>query len=117
MISGRDDHGDLQRPHIGLQRSPTDSTIAATAQDGDFVRVTRRDGPWTHVVLVRSEEEGWIQDHYLRGEAVHQGTTLQRVRFVAAERSDGGVRVRVRYSDDGSEEWVPAASLKEVGAR
>lgn len=117
MISGRDDHGDLQRRAIGLQATPRDASITATALDGDIALVLRREGPWANVRLVKSGEEGWVEDHYLRGEAVHHGAAPRRVRFLAAEREDGGVRVRVRYSDDASEAWVNAASLKEVGAR
>jgi hypothetical protein len=39
------------------------------------------------------------------------------VLFTAAERRDGTAWVRVRYTVDGGEEWVPAGSLREVGAR
>lgn len=73
------------------------------------------DGEW--VELVKSGEEGWIADHDLRGEAVRSEPRARRVAFLSAERGDGDVRVRVRYTDDGREEWVPASSLKEVGAR
>lgn len=117
MVSGRDDHGDLQRAVVGLQRSPTDPTIAATARDGEFAHILRTDGPNAYLRLLASGEEGWIDDHYLRGEAVRAGTPPRRVRFIAAERDAGGVRVRVRYGDDSTEEWVPATSLREVGAR
>lgn len=117
MVSGRDDHGDLARRAIGLQASPREATITATALDGEIALVLRREGPWAHLRLVRSGEEGWIEDHYLRGEAVHHGSTLRRVRFLAAERDGAGVRVRVRYADDASEAWVSASALKEVGAR
>lgn len=117
MVSGRDDHGDLERPAIGLQRAPNDTSVVATARDGEFALVLERSGLYARVRLARSGDEGWIADHDLRGEAVRIGPPPRRVRFVAAERSDGEVRVRVRYVDDGSEEWVPATSLKEVGAR
>jgi hypothetical protein len=117
MVSGRDDHGLLERPAIGLQASPTDPTVTATAHDGEFALVVKRDGPWAYLRLVKTGDEGWINEHDLRGEAVQGGAAPRRVRFVGAERSDGDVRVRVRYDDDGTEEWVPAASLKEVGAR
>jgi len=117
MVSGRDDHGLLERPAIGLQRSPTDATVVATAHDGEFALVLERSGPFARVRLVLSGEEGWIADHDLRGEAVRVGPPPRRVTFVAAERSDGDVRVRVRYADDKTEEWVPASTLNEVGAR
>jgi hypothetical protein len=117
MVSGRDDHGLLERPAIGLQASPSDLTVTGTAHDGEFALVVKRDGPWAYVRLVKTGDEGWINDHDLRGEAVRTGGAARRVRFAAAERTDGDVRVRVRYADDGSEEWVSATSLKEVGAR
>ncbi len=117
MVSGRDDHGDLQRAALGLQRSPTDPTVIATAHDGEFAEVRRRDGLHALVRLLASGEEGWIADHDLRGEAVRIGPRPRRVTFLGAERRDGAVVVRVRYADDRTEEWVHATSLKEVGAR
>jgi hypothetical protein len=117
MVSGRDDHGLLERPAIGLQASPVDLTVTATAHDGEFAEVVRRDGLYAYVRLLKTGEEGWIADHDLRGEAVRNDPRPRRVTFVAAERRDAAVWVRVRYADDGTEEWVAAASLKEVGAR
>lgn len=117
LVSGRDDHGLLERPAIGLQRSPTDRDVVATAHDGDVALVLAREGLWTRIRLVASGEEGWIADHDLRGEAVRTDPRPRRVTFLAAERADGGVRVRVRYADDGTDEWVPGTSLTEVGAR
>lgn len=117
MVSGRDDHGMLQRAHIGLQASPTDTAVVGTVSDGAFVKVTRREGPWAYVTLVGGGADGWIEDFYLRGEAVHRGPTLRRVRFLDAEPAAGGALVRVRYVDDGSVQWVPSSELMEVGAR
>jgi hypothetical protein len=117
MVSGRDDHGLLERPAIGLQRSPTDKTVTATVHDGDFVLVLRREGLWALVHRVPGPEEGWIADHDLRGEAVDVGPPPRRVTFVNADAAGGAVRVFVRYTADGSTAWVPASSLKEVGAR
>lgn len=118
MVSGRNDHGDLERNALGLQRSPTDTAVVGTVLDATFVRVTRRDGMWAYVAAAGSSEEGWIADHYLRGEAVrHEPPPPRRVTFLDLERRDGGVFVRVRFADDGSMDWVPAASLREVGAR
>lgn len=117
MVSGRDDHGLLERPAIGLQLSPTDRTVTATAHDGEFTEVLRRDGLYAYVRLIKSGEEGWIADHDLRGEAVRTEPRPRRVRFLAAERRDGAAWVRVRYADDGTDEWVPATALREVGAR
>jgi hypothetical protein len=118
MVSGRDDHGQLERRALGLQRSPTDTEIAGTVEDGTFVRVERRDGPWAFVRAAGSADAGWIQDQYLRGEAVRmEPAPPRRVTFLDLEQRDGAVYVRVRFADDGSEDWVAAASLREVGAR
>lgn len=117
MVSGRDDHGDLQRLFIGLQRSPTDAAVTATVRDGEFVFVIRRDGLWALVQRVQAPDEGWIAEHDLRGEAVHAGPPARRVTFVRAEAPEGMVRVLVRFSDDGRTDWVPASELREVGAR
>jgi hypothetical protein len=117
MVSGRDDHGQLERKALGLQRSPTDSAITGTVEDGTFVRVTSREGPWAHVVTADRLQEGWIEDHYLRGEAVTLDPGPRRVTFLDLQPRDGAPFVRVRFADDGDEEWVPAASLREVGAR
>lgn len=118
MVSGRDDHGLLQRNALGLQRSPTDSEIVGTVLDGTFVRVTRRDGMWAYVAAAGSADEGWIADFYLRGEAVRlEPAPPRRVTFLDLERRGADVYVRVRFADDGSAEWVAARSLREVGAR
>lgn len=122
MVSGRDDHGQLVRSAIGLQRSPTDPSITGTVMDGTFVIVTRREGPWAYVATpsraVGVTEEGWIEDHYLRGEAVlTDRPPPRRVTFLDAEERGGQVYVLVRIPGQDSSEWVPATALEEVGAR
>jgi hypothetical protein len=117
MISGRDDHGQLERKALGLQRSPKDSAISGTVEDGTFVRVTSRDGSWARVVTADGLQDGWIEDHYLRGEAVKLEPSPRRVTFLDLQSRDGTPSVRVRFADDGTEEWVPATALREVGAR
>lgn len=118
MISGRDDHGDLERPHLGLQVSPADRAVAATARDGEFAHVKERRGPWTRVAIVRTREAGWIEDHYLRGDAIWVAPNAPlRVTFAAAEARPEGVFIRVRPPDGSAERWVPASELREVGAR
>lgn len=118
MASGRDDHGLLARPALGLQRSPTDTQLSGSVQDGRFVRIVRTEGPWRYVRAIEPPDgEGWLEDHYLRGEAVRTDVVPpRRVTFAAAELRDGKAWIRVRESD-GHEEWVPAAALREVGAR
>jgi hypothetical protein len=118
MVSGRDDHGQLLRNAIGLQRSPTDTTITGTVLDGTFVRVLRRDGPWAQVRSAGSLDEGWLQDEYLRGEAVLvDPPPPRRVTFLDVEKRGDVVYVLVRIAGQDSSEWVPATALKEVGAR
>jgi hypothetical protein len=115
MISGRDDHGLLARPAIGLQRSPTDATIVGSAQDGTFVIVLREDRSWLLVrTLVAPIEEGWVNDHDLRGVAVLDGRV--QVRFRSARQSGGAVEVLVVPVEGGEEHWVDAGRLREVGA-
>lgn len=119
MASGRDDHGLVQRPALGLQRSPTDPALSGSVQDGRFVRILRTDGPWRYVRAIQPPDgEGWIDDHYLRGEAVRTDVTPPRqVTFLAAELRDGLAWIRVREKSGGSESWVTAGALREIGAR
>jgi hypothetical protein len=115
MVSGRDDHGLLARPAVGLQRSPTDATIVGSAPDGAFVTVVREDRSWLLVrTLVAPIEEGWVNDHDLRGVAVLDGRA--QVRFRGARQSGGAVEVLVVPVDGGEELWVDAGRLREVGA-
>ncbi len=117
MASGRDDHGLLERAAIGLQRSPADETVVGSVPDGAFLRVIRTDHGW---LLVRSVaepvEEGWVNDHDLRGVAVWLARQVQ-VRFRDARWRDGRVEVRVQPVGGGAAEWVAASELREVGAQ
>lgn len=117
LVSGRDDHGLVERAVLGLQRSPSDPAPAGSVQDGRFARIVRSDGPWRLIRAVAPPEaEGWIEDHYLRGEAVRTDVTPpRRVTFADAELRDGLAWIRVR--DGAAQAWVPASALREVGAR
>lgn len=119
MASGRDDHGLLERPALGLQRSPSDPQLSGSVQDGRFVRIIRTEGPWRLVRAIQPPDgEGWIQDDYLRGEAVRTDVTPQRqVTFIGAELREGLAWVRVREKAGGTEAWIPATALREIGAR
>ena len=119
MASGRDDHGLVERAALGLQRSPTDTQLSGSIQDGRFARILRTDGPWRYIRAIQPPDgEGWIEDHYLRGEAARTDVSPPRkVRFLAAELRDGKAWVRVRESDTGAEDWVPGSALREIGAR
>lgn len=119
MASGRDDHGLVERPALGLQRSPTDTQLSGSIQDGRFARIVRTEGPWRYIRAIQPPDgEGWIEDHYLRGEAARTDVTPPRVvRFAGAELRDGKAWIRVRDAQSGAEEWVPASALREIGAR
>jgi len=115
MVSGRDDHGLLARPAIGLQRSPTDPTVVGSAQDGTFVTVLREDRSWLLVrTLVAPIDEGWVNDHDLRGVGVLDGRA--QVRFRDARPSGAGIEILVVPVEGGEDRWVDAARLREVGA-
>ena len=115
MVSGRDDHGLLARPAIGLQKSPTDATVVGSAQDGTFVTVLREDRSWLLVrTLVAPIEEGWVNDHDLRGVGVLDGGS--QVRFQSARRKGAGIEVLVVPVEGGEQRWVDATRLREVGA-
>lgn len=119
MASGRDDHGLLARPALGLQRSPTDPQLSGSVRDGRFVRILRTEGSWRLVRAIQPPDgEGWIDDHSLRGEAVRTDVTPPRqVTFAGAELREGVAWVHVREKAGGAEAWVPASALREIGAR
>jgi hypothetical protein len=120
MASGRDDHGLLMRPAIALQRSPTDQTVVGSVPDGAFLRVLREDHSWAYVrTIVEPFEEGWVNDHYLRGVA----TLLsggEQVRLADARRQGGRIEIGVTPVNavaGAPIRWVEASELREVGAR
>jgi hypothetical protein len=120
MASGRDDHGLLERPAVGLQRSPTDQAVVGSVPDGAFLRVLGQDRSWAHVrTIVDPTEEGWVNDHDLRGVASLLPGGAQ-VRLVDARQRGGRIEIGVSRIDGGSGapiEWVDASVLREVGAR
>lgn len=119
LVSGRDDHGLVYRAAVGLQRSPTDTSVTGSVPDGTFARVLEHRSEWLKVRSVGTDpQEGWINDFYLRSVAL--GLEPQRqVTFIDAEVRDGTVMVRVRPRDGptGDGTWVKASSLREVGAK
>jgi len=118
LVSGRDDHGLVQRAAVGLQRSPEDATFRGSVPDGTFVRVLGQRGQWLEVrSFTVPPEQGWVNDFFLRSLAVRTDQTVQ-VRFSDAAVRDGVLMVQVRpVSDAAAGEWVPASILREVGAR
>lgn len=120
LVSGRDDHGLVYRAAVGLQRSPTDTTFTGSVPDGTFARVVDRQSQWLKVRSVGPDpQEGWVNDFYLRSVAVGLEPPRQ-VAFVDAAVRDGTIMVLVRPIGDPpgtAGTWVPAASLREVGAK
>jgi len=118
MVSGRDDHGLVERPAVALQRSPDDRAVVGSAQDGTFVRVLEERGPWFRVRTIepRPLEEGWVNDHDLRG-VVTRRDRGEQVTLVDAAVRDGVVMVLVRPRSGQGAEWIPASELRETGAR
>ncbi|HUQ17366.1 MAG TPA: hypothetical protein VM070_06230 [Candidatus Saccharimonadales bacterium] len=119
LVSGRDDHGLVQRAAVGLQRTPDDLTFTGSVPDGTFVRVLGQRGQWLEVRSFTSPpEQGWVNDFSLRNVAVRTDSLVQ-VRFLDARVRDGGLAILVRPASDASApgDWVPAARLREVGAR
>jgi hypothetical protein len=119
LVSGRDDHGLLEKPAVALQRSPTDLTVTGSVADGGFAHVLREDHSWLYVrSIAEPREEGWVNDHDLRAVAVLTTRNVQVV-FVDAAVRDGAVMVLVRERQESPDRavWVPAKALREVGAR
>ena len=116
MASGRDDHGLLERPAVALQRSPTDTTVTGSVPDGAFLRVLGQERAWYRVrSIAEPVQEGWVNDHDLRGTAALTGRGVQ-VRFSDARWVNGRVEVRVEPLQSGDVVWVDAKDLKEIGA-
>lgn len=116
MASGRDDHGLLARPAIGLQRSPTDGTVVGSAPDGAFLRVIETDHTWLRVrTLATPVEEGWVNDHDLRATA-ELITRHVQVRFRDARVQGAIVEILVEPVGGGDAVWMAATDLREFGA-
>jgi hypothetical protein len=119
LVSGRDDHGQVSRAAVGLQRSPSDTAFVGSVPDGTFARVIDVRDQWLKVRSVGTDpQEGWVNDFYLRNIAVGLQPPRQ-VAFLDAAVRDDAVMVLVRPSDEPSATgtWVAAGSLREVGAR
>lgn len=125
LVSGRDDHGLVQRAAVGLQRSPDDGTFRGSVPDGTFVQVIGQRGHWLEVrSFTTPPEQGWVNDFYLRSVAVrydHSGGAERpvQVTFLDAALQGGRLMVQVRPASDPNApaDWADAANLREVGAR
>lgn len=119
LVSGRDDHGLLERRQAPLQRSPNDTTPVAFVADGSFVRVVAERGEWLQVMsLTEPQQIGWINDFHLRDRALRTDSGVQ-VTFVDARANGERVEVAVRPINDPTTPavWVDERMLREVGAR
>lgn len=119
LVSGRDDHGLVERSHLGLRKAPDDPTITATVSDGSFARIVRSEGQWMLLRTVEATpQEGWIEDHYLRTVAVWT-TPYQPIQvvFLDAESRPEGPFIHVKDRSGLGQWWVQVSELREVGAR
>lgn len=117
LISGRDDHGLLEQAAVGLQRTPTDATVVGSAPDGSFARVLEIDHSWLRVrTLGTPPQEGWVNDHDLRGVAELLPRRAQ-VRLRDARITASGLELLVENVGGGQASWVAASDLREVGAQ
>jgi len=118
LISGRDDHGLLAQPTLALVRAPGQSRAVATVPDATFARVLDEQGEWLRVqVIAAPQQVGWVNDYDLRSRALWLERGVQ-VEFIDARVVGTRLEVAVRpLGSAASATWVPAAQLREVGAR
>ncbi len=119
LVSGRDDHGLLVQARVPLQRAPDDPAVVAALPDRSFVRVIEERGEWMHVeALGDPAQHGWINDFFLRGQALRTDWS-QQVTFADARMRDGRIEIAVRpiAQLDAAPAWVVEALLREVGTQ
>jgi hypothetical protein len=119
LVSGRDDHGLLETPHIPLYPTPGSNAALALLHDGDFARVLEIRGNWLRIqALTPAQETGWIDDYYLRGKALRTDGGGQ-VEFAAARLVNEQVYIAVYPLGQKTEviTWLPNTALREVGVR
>ena len=109
LVSGRDDHGLLAEPMVGLGREP-EAPPTEWVADGTLVAVVATRGEWTHVRALEGDTaEGWVNDYYLRGTA-HLACSNEPVELLAVD----GERVQVRPTAGGPPRWVPRDTVGEL---
>lgn len=109
LLSGRDDHGLLAEPAVGLAREP-DGPLTDRVPDGTLVAVVEARGEWIRVRTLEGRvAEGWVNDFYLRGTA-HLTCGGEQVELVAVD----GERVQVRPVGGGAERWVTRDIVAEL---
>lgn len=118
LVSGRDDHGLLVAPTVALVRTPGSTVVVDEVPDGTFARALEQRGDWLRVQAIANPQlDGWINDFYLRGQAVRLDTGAQ-VGFVQARRDGARVLVAVTSVREAAPPtWVAAEQLREIGAR
>lgn len=118
LVSGRDDHGVLVEPRIGVSRF-VGGARRAHVSDGTLVAVEAVHGEWLQVrALEGTGARGWVNDYYLRGTAhlvrrVPPFPLNAQVELLAVE----GAKVQVRALESGRVGWVPRAALAELPRR
>lgn len=119
LVSGRDDHGLLANPQVTLYDAPNSVTPLARVRDGSYARVLATRGTWQQIeTLIPPQQRGWLDDYYLRGLAIRLDGGGQ-VTFAAARLNGDQVEIAVRPVEAAATApfWVPAARLREVGAK
>lgn len=118
LLSGRDDHGLLAEPQVALVGAPGATRAMAKVSDGTLVRVLDERGEWLRVQsLVQPQAIGWVNDYYLRNQALRTDRGEQVV-LMDARREQGLLVVQVAPVDrSATTSWIPASLLREVGAQ
>jgi hypothetical protein len=110
LVSGRDDHGLVAEPMVGLVEEPDAGTPAAWVPDGTLVTVVEVSGEWAHVRSLEGDPaDGWVNDFYLRGTA-HLACTNEPVELLAVS----GDRVQVEPTAGGDPRWVDRDTVSEL---
>jgi hypothetical protein len=136
LVSGRDDHGLLAQPRVGLSENP-DGPPRAWVRDGTLVVVVGSRGEWLRVRATEGRAAGWVNDYYLRGTVHLVGPdpdcpvpawerpawrqsgafpASAQVELLEVRRTAGQRWVLVRSLENRRVGWVPGAAVSELPA-
>ncbi|MDQ3823241.1 MAG: GW dipeptide domain-containing protein [Actinomycetota bacterium] len=136
LVSGRDDHGLLAEPRVGLSQNP-EGPPRVWVRDGTLVAVVGSRGEWLRVRATEGRAAGWVNDYYLRG-TVHlvapdpdcpvpawerpawrqSGAfpASAQVELLEVRRTGGQTWVLVRSLEDRRVGWVQRPAVSELPA-
>lgn len=123
LLSGRDDHGLLADPKVGISRLIGDQP-QWQVPDGTLVAVESSRGEWIEVSTLEGPRvKGWVNDYYLRGTAhlvpaqgrCRVGSFPANTQVELLEVAPRGVRVRALASR--KEDWVARTAVQELPGR